>query len=212
MSIVVTAIPNGKWKQNCYVISADTLKSALLIDPGSDAPLIEAQLEQRGLTPVAILNTHAHYDHIGAVAPLMTKYRIPFYLHYGDLKLLKQANLYKLLFDSRESVVVPEPTHELKPLVTRVQIDDFHVQVLFTPGHTKGSCCLQIDNNLFSGDTLLSNGPGRTDLPGGDKAALAQSIQLLQTLPEDITVWPGHGRSFSLGSVWDRQVSAGVGN
>ncbi len=212
MSLVISAIPNGKWKQNCYLVSAENLGVALLIDPGSDAPLIEEQLEQRGLAPVAILNTHAHYDHIGAIATLMAKYHIPFYLHYGDLKLLKQANLYKLLFDSRESIVVPEPTHELKPIETRVQVGDFEVGVLFTPGHTKGSCCLQIENNLFSGDTLLSNGPGRTDLPGGDKTALGQSIELLRTLPTSVTVWPGHGRSFSLGSVWDKQVSAGVGN
>ncbi len=212
MTIEVIAIPNGKWKQNCYVLFAEGSRGALLIDPGSDVPLIEAQFEQHGLIPVAILNTHAHYDHIGAVAPLMAKYHIPFYLHYGDLKLLKQANLYKLLFDSRESVVVPEPTHELSPLETRVQIDEFEVQVLCTPGHTKGSCCLQIEKNLFTGDTLLSNGPGRTDLPGGEKAALTRSIELLRTLPEDITVWPGHGRSFSLGSGWDKQRPAGVGN
>lgn len=212
MTHTIRALPNGKWKQNCYLVSDDTTGLALVIDPGSDAPFIQQQLLHHTLTPVAILNTHAHYDHIGAVAALMLHYKIPFYLNSADVKLLKQANLYKFLFDSKESVVIPEPTHELSPQEAMLQVGGFEVSVLCTPGHTKGSTCLQIGTDLFSGDTLLPNGPGRTDLPGGDKVALAQSVELLRRLPDATTVWPGHGRSFSLESLWEKLAQAGVPN
>ena len=210
MRYTVTTIPNGKWKQNCYAVSADATRAALLIDPGSDAPLIEHVLAKHGLMPVAIVNTHAHYDHVGAVDRLMSKYKIPFYLHCADQKLLKQANLYKLLFDSRDSIVIPQPTHELTTLEPRIQLSEFEVNILFTPGHTQGSCCLLIDGDLFSGDTLLSNGQGRTDLPGGNKTSMLNSVELLRELPPTTTVWPGHGRSFALGSVWEKLDSTGA--
>ena len=208
MTHTVRVLPNGKWKQNCYLVSDDAKGIALVIDPGSDAPFIQQQLLHHALTPVAILNTHAHYDHIGAVAELMQHYKIPFYLHTADVKLMKQANIYKFLFDSKESVVIPEPTHELSPQGVTLQVADFAVSVLCTPGHTKGSVCLQMGTDLFSGDMLLPSGPGRTDLPGGDKVALSQSLERLRRLPDEITVWPGHGRPFSLGSLWEKLAQA----
>lgn len=212
MTHTITVIPNGKWKQNCYVVSDDAKGCALLIDPGSDAPMIQQQLSNLELTPVAILNTHGHFDHIGAVAALMAHYEIPFYLNPGDFNLLKQANLYKFLFESKDSIVIPEPTKELLPQDAKLQVGCFRVSILFTPGHTKGSTCLQIDNDLFSGDTLLPNGPGRADLPGGDKAALAQSVELLRKLPYASMVWPGHGRPFNLGTLWEKLAQSGVSN
>jgi hydroxyacylglutathione hydrolase len=212
MTHTVTVIPNGKWKQNCYVVSNDATGLALLIDPGSDAPMIQQQLSHHTITPVAILNTHGHFDHIGAVAALMAHYKIPFYLNPADSKLVKQANLYKFLFDSKDSIVIPEPSQELLPQEAMLQVGGFEVSILFTPGHTKGSTCLHIDNDLFSGDTLLPNGPGRTDLPGGDKDALAQSVELLRKLPDASMVWPGHGRSFNLGSLWEKLAQSGVPN
>ena len=204
-------LTNGKLKQNCYIVSDDNTGVTLLIDPGSDAPLIQQEISRNSLTPMAILNTHAHYDHIGAVATLMAQYNIPFYLSSADRKLLKQANVYKLLFESRESIVIPEPTHDLAPNET-IQLDSFEVRLHFTPGHTGGSFCLQIGADLFSGDTLLPNGPGRTDLPGGDKNAMLISLELLRKLPDATAVWPGHGRSFSLGSLWQKLIQPGVKN
>jgi hydroxyacylglutathione hydrolase len=201
MTFLVTSFPNGPWKQNCYIVSNPETRAVLLIDPGSDAPYIEKYLLNNDQTPIAILNTHAHFDHVGAVNDLMLNYKIPFYLNVADYKLLTQANLYKLLFGSKTSMVIPKPTNEF--LTQMLKLDCFNISILFTPGHTPGSTCLQIGNNLFSGDTILPNGIGRTDLPGGDKIAMAESIELLKKLPTSITVWPGHGHSFTLGSFWD---------
>lgn len=210
MTHTIIAFPNGKWRQNCYIVSDEATGFALLIDPGSDAEAIQDQISRHRLTPVAILNTHAHYDHIGAVAALMAYYSVPFYLHQADTKLLKQANVYKMIFDSKESVVIPEPTYNLALHEAGLPIGGFEVSVLFTPGHTKGSTCLQIGTDLFSGDTLLPGAVGRTDLPGGDKLALEKSVELLRRLPDEITVWPGHGKAFALASLWLKLEQAGV--
>ena len=212
MTYIVTAIPNGKWRQNCYLVSDKETGLTLIIDPGSDAPLIQGLLSSNAFTPVGILNTHAHYDHIGAVAALMEHYKLPFYLNPADAKLIKQANLYKFLFDSNVSVDIPDPTHELTAQVAVLKLGGFQISVMCTPGHTKGGTCFLIGVDLFSGDTLLHTGPGRTDLPGGDKIELEQSIQLLSKLPGSTTVRPGHGRSFSLGSLWEKIAQTGAPN
>lgn len=212
MTHSVTVLTNGKWKQNCYVVSDDATGLALLIDPGSDAPMIQRHISQHNLSPVAILNTHGHFDHIGAVAALMAQYKIPFYLNPYDFKLMKQANLYKFIFECNDCIEIPEPSKELLQQDAKLQLGSFELSILYTPGHTKGSTCLQIDNDIFSGDTLLPNGLGRTDLPGGDKAALAKSVELLRKLPDALMVWPGHGRSFTLGSLWEKLAQAGVQN
>ena len=204
MTNLIRTLPNGKWRQNCYFVFDDNSRLSLIIDPGSDAPFIQGELSKLELTPIAIVNTHAHYDHIGAVASLMDYYKIPFYLNSADAKLMKQANIYKFLFESSESVIIPEATHELATEKAILQLDDFKLSILCTPGHTNGSTCLKIGTDLFSGDTILSSGPGRTDLPGGDKVALAKSLDVLRNLPDETKVWPGHGKSFRLGCLWKK--------
>ena len=209
MTFSIITIPNGKWRQNCYLVSDDSTGLALVIDPGSEAVTIRFKLSHYSLTPVAILNTHAHFDHIGAVADLIQYYKIPFYLNQADVNLMKQANLYKFLFDSKESIVIPEFSHELSNHDENLQLGGFVVSILSTPGHTKGSICLQIGANLFSGDTLLPDSLGRTDLPGGNKFELAKSVALLRNLPAETKVWPGHGQSFPLGSLWEKLAQVG---
>jgi len=199
----VTTFVNGKWRQNCYVVS-NAKRQALVIDPGSEPDQISALLTELGVSPVAILNTHAHYDHIGAISGLVKEFEISFYLHGQDEKLLKQANLYKILFETKSSIVIPDFGEDFAKRPENLSIGDFCVRVIHTPGHTAGSVCLLIGNDLFSGDTLLPNGPGRTDLPGGDKVKLKESLQHLCGLPENYQVHPGHGRPFTLQDFWKK--------
>jgi glyoxylase-like metal-dependent hydrolase (beta-lactamase superfamily II) len=203
-AIQVTTFTNGKWRQNCYLVS-NTQRQVLIIDPGSDSDAISGLVAELELKPIAILNTHAHYDHIGAVVELLKKYEISFYLHNADAKLLKQANLYKLLFEAKNSILVPALDEDFANLPSDVVLGDFKIGVIHTPGHTAGSVCLIIDNHLFSGDTLLPNGPGRTDLPGGDRTALSKSLGTLRELPQDLVVYPGHGKPFTLQEFWKKE-------
>ena len=197
----ITALPNGQWRQNCYVLSGDGAQ-AVVIDPGSDAQMIQKHLDDNQLEPIAILNTHAHYDHIGAVADLVDRYQIPFYLHAGDEKILKQANLYKILFESRKSVRIPAGFKDLASLPSTLKINHFSFEVLHSPGHTPGGVCFLFSQSLFSGDTLMPNGPGRTDLPGGDEQALNRSIDNFRNLSSQTIIYPGHGKPLSLEKFW----------
>ena len=170
------------------------------MDPGSNADEIANILDGRGWSPIAVINTHAHYDHIGAVADLIDCYGIPFYLHGDDSDLLRRANLYRMVFDSPESVRIPKISQDLKYVSGILEVGPFRLQVMHTPGHTHGSVCFRLDDHLFSGDTLMARGPGRTDLPGGDAEALSRSIDVLSGLDESTQVFGGHGRSVTLGN------------
>ena len=210
MTLTVTTFTNGQWKQNCYTVG-NAMGEMLVIDPGGAQADIEEAAENGGEQPLAIINTHAHYDHIGAVAGLMKRYSIPFYLHKDDLSLMQRANLYRFIFDSENKITIPDRVEDLGALHPKTRFGDFEVTVLPTPGHTQGSVCLLIANLLFSGDTLLPNGPGRTDLPGGDKNQLKSSVASLFDLPRGTLVYPGHGRHFDLHERFPDGVSAPEG-
>jgi hydroxyacylglutathione hydrolase len=199
----INTFVNGKWLQNCFLVT-NHLRQALIIDPGSDPEGITKLVSELGVQPVAILNTHAHYDHVGAVSALIQKFEVPFFLHGNDKKLLKQANLYKMLFESKNNISIPDFGVDFAIGPEVLSVADFTVNVIHTPGHTAGSVCLVIGNALFSGDTLMSGGPGRTDLPGGDKIKLKDSLQKLRELPEDRIVYAGHGKPFMLQEFWKK--------
>ena len=198
---------NGRWKQNCHLVG-DQDGNALIVDPGSDAEAISESLDRRAWLPIAIINTHAHYDHVGAVTALVERFRIPFYLHGDDADLLRRANLYRMVFDSPETIRVPEITHDLRDLSGELKIGCFQLDVLHTPGHTPGSVCFRLGNYLFSGDTLMASGAGRTDLPGGDSGALRQSLDVLSSLDAKHELFGGHGRSVALGQALAAAIRA----
>jgi hydroxyacylglutathione hydrolase len=203
----VATIVNGVWRQNCYLIINNRLE-LIIIDPGSNAQQIIAKISDLHVKPLAILNTHAHYDHIGAVSTLIQEYSIPFYLHKSDEGLMKQANLYKILFESKESIVIPSFDRDLSKGNGNLSIGDFKVEVIHTPGHTPGGVCLLVGKNIFVGDTLTSGGPGSTKLPGGNIEDMHVSINKLRQLPIDLLVYPGHGGPFDLNSFWRKDFAS----
>jgi hydroxyacylglutathione hydrolase len=197
MSLQITQFTNGRWRQNCY-IAANSKSDALIIDPGSQAEEIAELVNQNHWRVHAIVNTHAHYDHVGAVALLMERYQAPFYLHGADGQLLKRANLYRMMFESREAIKVPTVTHDISTLPTMFEVGPFSISWIATPGHTEGSVCLLIDGTLFSGDTLMHDALGRTDLPGGNREQLVASVRKLMELPGETVVCGGHGPQSTL--------------
>jgi glyoxylase-like metal-dependent hydrolase (beta-lactamase superfamily II) len=192
MSLEVITFVNGKWFQNCYIMF-DQDNDAIIIDPGSRPEDIAALVEKNHWRIHAIVNTHAHYDHIGAVAGLKERYEVPFYLHGADEHLLKRANLYRMLFESREAVRIPTITHDISRLPATFEVGPFAISWIATPGHTEGSVCLLCKGFLFSGDTLMHNSVGRTDLPGGNRDQLHASVRKLMALPRETVVCGGHG-------------------
>jgi hydroxyacylglutathione hydrolase len=199
MSFHVTTFTNGKWRQNCYIVSNEQ-NDAFIVDPGSQTEDIAALIDVNRWRIHAIINTHAHYDHIGAVAALKERYNIPFYLHSADVQLLNRANLYRMLFESRDAIRIPTITHDISTLPQVFKIGPFELSWIATPGHTEGSVCLLLENLLFSGDTLMHNALGRTDLPGANRKQLIASVRKLMDLPRNTTVYAGHGPSTTLGA------------
>ena len=171
----------------------------MIIDPGGNIDSIEDYIDRNKLKMKAILNTHAHYDHIGAVNKLKKKYKIPFFLHSGDDALLKRANLYAKIFEGSKIIKIPEVDYFFDEIDITNIIDFFHVDIIFTPGHTRGGVCIFVNKFLFTGDTLLKGAVGRTDLPGGNKTSLQNSLKILSNLPSGTPIYPGHGIPSTIG-------------
>ena len=202
MSLQIERFVTGSYKQNCYIVANDD-GEALVIDPGSDAEGIFAIVEKNDWQPLAVIGTHAHFDHVGAVADVMDRYKISFYLNRADQKLLRRMNLFKMAIDSGFALRVPDITYDLAKLPASILIGGIRLVVIATPGHTPGGMSFLIEGNVFTGDTVLPKGTGRTDLPGGDPVALLLSIEKLRGLSSTLVAYPGHGSSMPLGVLLD---------
>ena len=149
---------------------------------------------------IAIINTHGHFDHVGAVDYFKKKYDVEFYLHSSDKKLLRAANLYMKIFQGDEPIKIPDIDQYIDTLDSPVEIEEFRIFFIESPGHTDGSVCIKIEDALFTGDTLLKNAIGRTDLPGGNDQRLKKSLDAIINLPSSIDIYPGHGKNTTIGN------------
>ncbi|MBR0385177.1 MAG: MBL fold metallo-hydrolase [Erysipelotrichaceae bacterium] len=180
----------GPYETNCYLIEDNG--KVLIIDPGSSPRRIIAAIGER--KPCAILLTHGHFDHTGAVDRLHSEYKIPVYACRQDDALLHSDVLKGF---NGESSVVKAPINWIEKNV--LKIDGFIIKVFFVPGHSAGSLMFEINGQLFSGDTLFYEGVGRTDLYSGSYSQLKQSLLILYELPSDMIVYPGHGPRTTVG-------------
>ena len=160
---------------NCtYIVENEG--QAILIDPSWDMPAIYKFLENKSLKPVAVFFTHAHEDHMTNADQLLKKYGLKGYLEEKDEAFCGLPN------DLIDTYKAPK----------KFEFAGLNIDVLLTPGHTRGSVCIKIDNVLFTGDTLFVNSVGRTDLPGADSNKLIQSLTMLAGLPKDTIIYSGH--------------------
>lgn len=168
---------------NCYLLMDEKTAKGAIIDPGGNAQGIAAVIEQLGMTPAAILLTHGHYDHTGAVPELREKYLgIPVYLHAEDAAMTKRID--SLMPDVGETTDYGEGDE--------IAVGDLTVHVYHTPGHSNGSVTLEVEDVLFTGDTLFQGSCGRTDLAGGSSELMVKSLKRLANMEGDRQVLPGH--------------------
>ncbi len=182
----VYAMALGAYQTNCYIIHDEASKTCCVIDPGYDADLVLSKLDSLGLTLEAILLTHGHFDHVGAVKELAAETGCAVYLHPEDLTMPPMMTAGPLYYTNTYAEG------------TRLTLAGLDITVLHTPGHTPGSVCLLVENTIFSGDTLFQGSCGRTDLPGGDWATITKSLHRLAALEGNFWVYPGHGGSTTL--------------
>ena len=177
----IKALPVGAMGTNCYLLEDESTNAAAVVDPGGDAGRILAQLRADGMTVRAILLTHAHFDHTGAVSELRQALPgVPVYLHPADAALLGS--------DIFPPIGATVPYDEGDALT----VGSLTVRVLHTPGHTPGGVTLLAGDALFTGDTLFQGSMGRTDLRGGSYEEIMASLKRLGELPGDYHVCPGH--------------------
>jgi len=195
-TVVVT-----EFMTNCYIVGDDSTREAVVIDPGGEAEKILREVEKMGVTVTAVVNTHAHVDHIGALKDVKDALGVSVMLHPGELPVLKSASRMARLF----GVTIddpPEPDRLLKE-GDEIAVGGMSLKVLETPGHSPGGISLVTSDGkvCFAGDSLFAGSIGRTDLPGGDYNTLIQSIKSkLIPLGDDVKVFTGHGPATTIGT------------
>lgn len=172
----------GDLQTNCYLLWEIDSKECYIIDPADDSIFISEEIQRLQVNPIAIILTHGHGDHTGAVLDLRLIFDIPLYANSLD----------KFLFDKKNKI----------PSINKIDIDlnnikelgvgKEKIKIIKTPGHTPGSLCFYINDLLFSGDTIFKDYFGRTDLPYSNRTDLKKSLEKLIKLPKDTIVLPGH--------------------
>ena len=189
----------GSVSTNCYLLKNKETGEMLIIDPGDNAGKIEQKILEMQGKPIAILLTHGHFDHILAAEEIRKKYNIPIYADQKEEKTLQDARINLTAYQGNGY------TLKADVYLTDLQVEElagFSVQMIETPGHTVGSCCyyLKDEDVLFSGDTVFCGSVGRTDFPGSSSAAIVNSLhRLLDALPDETEVYPGHDVSTTIG-------------
>lgn len=185
---------------NCFVLGDETTREGVVVDPGEDAEDILAVVTRLGLKITYVINTHGHFDHVGANRRVVEETGGQLLIHPGDATLLTFASRSGQKYGLRVEDS-PAPSGELADGM-KVSFGSHTIEVLHTPGHTQGGCCLYLaaEKLLIAGDTLFADSIGRTDLPGGDHRQLIAAIKSkLMPLPDETVVWPGHGPSSTIG-------------
>ena len=196
--MIIKTLAVGPIMANCFVLGCDATQEAAVIDPGDEPDRILLALAESNLTVKLIINTHGHFDHVGANKKLNEVTGAPILIHPLDAPMLNQ------LADSAAAWGMaaensPPPDRELQD-GDQVHFGNIILKVLHTPGHTPGGISLFTDHEVFVGDTLFAGSIGRTDFPGGSFETLKESIQQkLFTLSENLKVYPGHNQPTTIG-------------
>ena len=199
MSLEVRQLTVGPIAENCFVFRDEGAAKALVVDPGEEPERILAEIEQTGAEVEAILITHCHFDHVGAVTPLAAATGAPVYCPEIEVPVLADIMSFTMPgFGPYEGYEADETVKGGEAL----ELAGLTLDVLFTPGHSPGHVTYSVrgEEAIFSGDVLFQGSVGRVDLPGGDGPTLLRSIQsLLDSHPDETTVYPGHMGITSLG-------------
>ena len=201
MSLDVRMLTVGPIAENCFLVRRDGADRGLVVDPGEEPERILASVEEMGIGVEAILLTHCHFDHIGAVAPVAAATSAPVYCPELEVPVLADVMAY-VPFPGIGPYESYEADHRVKGGEV-LELAGLTIDVIFTPGHSPGHVTYAVRDEaaLFAGDVLFQGSVGRVDLPGGDGPTLMRSIrELLESHPDETAVYPGHMGTTTLGA------------
>lgn len=210
MGLRIETVVVPPFMENSYIVGDEGSGKAILVDPGGEIEELAATLARLKLEPIAIVNTHAHIDHVAGVAEAKQRFKVPFWLHAGDRQWLENLPMQATMFGFARPAT-PEVERWLAD-GDEFAVGDATARVIHTPGHTPGGCCLffPVQKVLLTGDTLFAGSIGRTDLPGGSMPEIKRSIRdRLFPLGDEVVFYPGHGPSAKLGH--ERRTNPFVG-
>jgi len=195
----ITTFENGPFMVNTYLVVNEETSGAFIIDPGSDIRPLLDRIERDGVRLEAIVNTHGHIDHVAGVNLIKKRFEVPLYLNAGDEDMLASVGVQARMFGVGDPG--PIAIDVRLPDSGTVTVAGITLEVLHTPGHSKGSLSFLIGDTVFTGDALFNFSIGRTDLPGGSYAELIESIRnRIFTLPDATKVLCGHGPATDIGT------------
>lgn len=186
----IATLTLGAYQTNCYLVWEDRCRTCAVIDPGYAPDTVLAEAVALGLTVDAVLLTHGHFDHVGAVAAIVRATGCKLWMHKGDCST-PRSSLFPLAAGDFTEICFFEN-------MDTVSAGGLTFTVYETPGHTSGSVCLVCGNVMFTGDTLFAGSCGRTDFPGSDPQAMEDSLRFLRKLQFEGRIYPGHGPASSL--------------
>jgi hydroxyacylglutathione hydrolase len=199
--MILEMLTVGPFQENCYVIGDEASGVGAVVDPGDEAARIAMAVEQIGLEIGSIIVTHAHIDHVGAVAALVDEYSCPVLMHAEAEPMLEQLPTQAMMMGLRFGKIPTVDRHIGEG--ETLEMGDLRLRPLYTPGHAPGHLAFYIEDEglVLSGDALFAGSVGRVDLPGGSMEVLMRSIEEgLMTLPDETRVYPGHGPQTEIGS------------
>lgn len=197
--MILEKITVGSYMSNCYIVGCEETKEAAVIDPGADFKKIDETIEELNVKIKFVILTHAHGDHIGALNEVIKKYNVPVYVHEDEVDMLQDANknLSRMMF--RKEIKV-EPQKLLKDGEI-IELGNLEMEIIHTPGHTKGSISIKVENIILTGDTLFNGSIGRTDFLGGSFEDIISSIKTkIFKYDDEVIVYPGHNSPTTIGN------------
>ena len=199
--MILEMLTVGPFQENCYIIGDEDSGVGVVVDPGDEAARIALAVEQTDLEVGSIIVTHAHIDHVGAVAALADEYACPVLMHAESEPMLMQLPTQAMMMGLKFGKVPAVDRHISDGEV--LEVGKLRLRSLYTPGHAPGHLAFYIEDEgvVLSGDALFAGSVGRVDLPGGSMEVLMRSIEeRLLTLPDETWVYPGHGPRTSIGN------------
>ncbi|MDY6935982.1 MAG: MBL fold metallo-hydrolase [Spirochaetota bacterium] len=188
----------------CYLIGEEDSREGVLIDPAGDFHKIFEKVNEHRINVKWIINTHGHFDHISGNSYVVDKTNAGLLIHRFDERKLR-SRINRLLSRMMGGMTSPDPVKYLDD-GDEIEIGDIKLKVIHTPGHTKGSICIYLNGHIFTGDTLFTEGLGRTDLLGANHNEIILSIKKrILTLPDETIIWPGHHYGISATSTVKEQ-------
>jgi hydroxyacylglutathione hydrolase len=197
--IIIKRLVVGELSANCWVVGSEKSGKGLVIDPGGNANEIIGAIRDSHLEIEIIVLTHGHSDHMAALYEIQKQTGAVIAIHREDSEFLEGGGEYGMMFGI--SYRTPERIDRLLQESDILEVGDLRFKVIHTPGHTPGSICLQTDNKVFTGDTIMHRGIGTTLMPGSSRRQLIESIHArLMVLPDETLLYPGHGRQTTIGA------------